>query len=148
LYSILKTPVAGYVTGDFGGVALQPPNGGSPPTISLQPSQSVAGSLVIPAPAAGSGVVSLGFYPPVPAGCKSKFVNVSRCRLVAMATTSTNLNIAAPIVQVRISGASYAHISRPDGRDQATDHNDGYLYVMHDPGCGWWGNDGKDMFFD
>jgi len=148
LYSILGTPVEGYVTGDFQGIALQQPNAASVPTVSLQPSQPVTGSLVIPAPAAGPGVLSLGFYRgPVPAGCKGKFANVSHCSASAIASATANLNIAEPIVQVRISGATYAHISRPDSRDQTTDNN-GYLYVMHDPGCGWWGNDGKDMFFD
>jgi hypothetical protein len=147
LYSILGTPVQGYVTGDFRGIALQQPNGERVPTVSLQPSQVVTGSLVISAPAAGPGVISLGFYPPVPTGCKGKFAPVSHCSVSAIATATANLNIAEPTVQVRISGSTYAHISRPDSRDQSTDNN-GYVYVMHDPGCGWWGNDGKDMFFD
>jgi hypothetical protein len=82
LYSILGTPIEGYVTGDFRGIALQQPNAASVPTVSLKPGQPVNGSLVIPAPAAGSGVLSLSFYRgPVSAGCKGKFAPVSHCSL-------------------------------------------------------------------
>jgi hypothetical protein len=47
---------------------------------------------------------------------------------------------------VRISGQTYFKLDRKDSKDGVSSQN-GYLCVVHDPGCGIVGNDGEDTFF-
>ena len=47
---------------------------------------------------------------------------------------------------VRISGETYFKLDRKDAKDGVSSKN-GYLCVVHDPGCGVSGNDGEDTFF-
>jgi hypothetical protein len=46
----------------------------------------------------------------------------------------------------RIAGAHYFTLDKGDPKDGSNAQN-GYLCVNHNPGCGWWGNDGSDKFF-
>jgi hypothetical protein len=51
------------------------------------------------------------------------------------------------LVVKRISGIHYINFSKPDAGDSYSENN-GYLCVTHNPGCGWWGNNGSDKFFN
>ncbi len=51
------------------------------------------------------------------------------------------------LVVKRISGIHYLKFSKGDPADTYSESN-GYLCVSHNPGCGWWGNNGKDKFFN
>jgi hypothetical protein len=51
-----------------------------------------------------------------------------------------------PTVQVRIAGTNYIEFDKKDSGDGFTP-KDGYLCVVHNPGCGIKGNDGEDKFF-
>jgi hypothetical protein len=51
------------------------------------------------------------------------------------------------LVVKRISGIHYLKFSKGDPSDTYSE-TDGYLCVSHNPGCGWWGNNGKDKFFN
>jgi len=139
--------VTGTVAGNFQGMPLQQPNGGAAPMVTVAPRSVVSGSLVIVAPKAGQGTVTIGLYPPPPSGCSGGLhVIILRCRTTPIATATTSLTVVPPTVTVRISGATFSHIAEPDKNDNATANN-GYLCVVHNPGCGWWGNDGKDTYF-
>ena len=52
----------------------------------------------------------------------------------------------APVTEVRIAGASFISLDKQDGGDGFT-VSDGFMCVVHDPGCGWVGNSGSDEFF-
>jgi hypothetical protein len=52
----------------------------------------------------------------------------------------------APEKTVRISGQTYFKLDRKDVKDGVSSQN-GFLCVVHDPGCGAVGNDGEDTFF-
>jgi hypothetical protein len=51
-----------------------------------------------------------------------------------------------PTDHVRISGMNHFLLDKKDARD-GNDIHDGYMCVVHDPGCGVIGNDGVDRFF-
>jgi len=139
--------VTGNIAGIFQDIPLQQPNGGSAATVTIAAFGMVTGSLVVTAPKAGQGAVTLGLYPPPPSGCSDSLqMHLRRCRIYPIATASASLMVVPPTVIVRISGTTYSHIAEPDKDDNASANN-GYLCVLHDPGCGWWGNDGKDKYF-
>jgi len=50
------------------------------------------------------------------------------------------------MVQKRIDGQTFLDFAKKDKNDFYVGQN-GYLCVTHNPGCGWWGNSGKDIFF-
>lgn len=50
------------------------------------------------------------------------------------------------MVKKRMSGINYLDFDKQDSRDGYVAKN-GFLCVQHDPGCGWWGNNGSDKFF-
>ena len=50
------------------------------------------------------------------------------------------------VAHKRIAGRQYIDFSRGDDKDAFYAQN-GYLCVIHNPGCGWWGNNGTDKFF-
>ena len=144
---VAVTPITGIVEGSYQGVSLQQAAGGSAPIISLPLHGAVTGALVIASAPLGQGTITLGFYPPPPASCtRGGPIDLARCRTIPIETITASLTVVAPTVTVRISGTTYSHIAAPDSHDGATPNN-GYLCVLHDPGCGWWGNDGKDTYF-
>lgn len=51
-----------------------------------------------------------------------------------------------PMDHVRISGMNHFLLDKKDARD-GNDIHDGYMCVVHDPGCGVVGNNGVDKFF-
>ncbi len=59
---------------------------------------------------------------------------------------STNVVFEKSVLK-RISGESCFQLDKKDERDTSI-AKDGFLYVLHDPGCGIIGNDGNDKFFD
>jgi hypothetical protein len=147
LGGIAPVPTTGSIGGSFQGSALQQFNGGKAPLITLLPNTPVTGTLVIPSSNLGPGDVVVDFYPPPPTGCTGAIVNLRRCTVEPLATADMQLNVVEPTVVVRIAGTSYANISKPDSGDSASGNN-GYQCVRHDPGCGWWGNSGKDKYFN
>jgi hypothetical protein len=51
-----------------------------------------------------------------------------------------------PTAEVRIAGTNYIEFDKKDSGDGYS-AQDGYLCVIHNPGCGIKGNDGEDKFF-
>ena len=52
----------------------------------------------------------------------------------------------APVTEVRIAGSSFISLDKKDQGDGFS-ASDGFLCVVHNPGCGWVGNSGNDKFF-
>jgi len=96
--------VTGNIAGIFQDIPLQQPNGGSAATVTIAAFGMVTGSLVVTAPKAGQGAVTLGLYPPPPSGCSDSLqMHLRRCRIYPIATASASLMVVPPTVIVRIS---------------------------------------------
>jgi hypothetical protein len=72
--------------------------------------------------------------------------SLSGCNFGTFLSDLLNAIGMAPEKTVRISGETYFKLDRKDSRDGFSSKN-GYLCVVHDPGCGVSGNDGEDTFF-
>jgi hypothetical protein len=140
-----NTPLTGHAAGTFQGQRLVELNGAPAPWITLQPSESRTGQLMIASPAAGDDTLTVTFNGPL-VGCND-LRNPTPCIPQLFASASTQLHVAQPNVHVRISGATYTNLSRPDSNDGSVAPS-GYQCVVHDPGCGWWGNAGSDKYFN
>src|SRR5258706_6174674 len=57
-----------------------------------------------------------------------------------------NMAMNNKLVQVRIAGTQYFDFDPGDSGDHFNEQN-GYMCVVHNPGCGWIGNSGLDKFF-
>ena len=138
--------LSGNITGFFQGKSLVGP-GGLSPAVDLQPKETKTGQLTLTTTDAGEGAVTVIFREPLARCLASKVGGASDlCKPSVYATANVQLLVTQPLVQVRIAGQRYAKISRLDSKDGSTVNN-GYQCVVHDPGCGSWGNDGVDRFF-
>jgi hypothetical protein len=139
-------PLSGNVTGLFQGKSLVGP-GGLSPAVELQPKERKTGQLTLTTTDSGEGAVTVIFREPL-ARCLASRIGAfsDPCKPAIYATANVQLAVTQPLVEVRIAGQRYAKISRPDSKDGST-INSGYQCVVHDPGCGWWGNDGVDRYF-
>ena len=52
----------------------------------------------------------------------------------------------APVTEVRIAGTSFISFAKKDSKDGFS-ASDGFMCVVHNPGCGIVGNSGTDQFF-
>lgn len=109
-------PLSGNVTGLFQGKSLLGPDG-SAPAVSLQPNESKTGQLTLATTDAGEGSITVIFREPLARCLAGKVGGFSDlCKPAIYATTSVQLIVVQPLVQVRIAGQRYAKISRPDSR--------------------------------
>ena len=146
-YSITSIVAAtGIVTATYNDAALGKSDGSAAAAVTVTPGTPLTGSFVIPSPTAGAGEVIVRFTRPDCVGGPFTPARIINCRNAEFDMATLSLNVIEPTITVRIAGTSYAVISRPDDHDGAT-ANSGYQCVVHNPGCGWWGNDGTDRYF-
>jgi hypothetical protein len=135
-------PVRGTVRAEFEGQVVE----SAPLTLDRQ--AAATGVLYLVPNQADSGTLTVSFLPLPPAGCEAPQVMHGReCLESALSMASQKLTVAAPTVHVRIAGMTWADIALKDSRDGTGSAPNGYQCISHDPGCGWWGNDGTDKFF-
>lgn len=138
-------PIAGVVVGEFQGANLPQAGGGN---ATIKPDAPLTGTMVIPSPIAGTATLTVSFVRAPNANCTGnpRTQNQAVCGAVTFATASLDITVVEPTVQVRIAGTTYSQIAHKDSGD-GTSTNGAYQCVVHNPGCGWWGNDGNDLFF-
>jgi hypothetical protein len=140
---------SGEVGGTFQDISLTATDGDTRLPVNLQPNQTLTGSMIFAAPMPASGEIILTIYPLPKPNCGAGLrghAKIRACKTDPIQSASIPVTIAAPMTRVRIAGVGYSNIKRPDSKDGST-ANAGYQCVVHDPGCGWWGNDGIDQFF-
>jgi hypothetical protein len=71
---------------------------------------------------------------------------LSGCGLIQWFVDAIENIAGRKTVEVRIPGERYLEFDKKDDGDRYVS-SDGYLCVVHDPGCGVRGNDGTDKFF-
>jgi hypothetical protein len=138
-------PTAGVVVGEFQGANLPQAGGGN---ATIKPDAPLTGTMVIPAPIAGTGTLTVSLVRAPNPNCTGNRLaqNEAVCGAVTFATAKLDMTVVEPTVHVRIAGTTYSQIARKDNGD-GTSANGAYQCVVHNPGCGSWGNDGNDLFF-
>jgi len=138
--------ISGFIHGGYNGQGLQASSGAPDGSVTAAPHSALTGTLTFkPALPSSSDLTVALDGPPI---CPSSGGGPKLpCRVKVLASTTALLTVVQPTVHVRISGQSYANVASKDSQDGVFSTSQ-YLYVTHSPGCGWWGNNATDKFFD
>ena len=138
--------ISGSVFASFNGQLLKTASSATSTAVAVAPRGSLTGTFAFTPTSASSDTVTVTLNAP-PQCTVSTFGQHVPCRVAVLATVSQEITIIQPIVHVRIAGVTYANIKNKDSQDTSNTNSE-WLYVFHNPGCGWWGNSATDKFFN